>query len=107
MKIDPHEFKIISYNGQKLDLTPLEQIVHSSQTRAISKALSYSVKYMDGKRTLREIVEKVIEDIERNGLDVISRKKDGNYAKFRKYELAFALNRLSTLQVRQRRDVNY
>ncbi|MCP2519721.1 ABC-ATPase domain-containing protein [Candidatus Aminicenantes bacterium AC-335-B20] len=101
IKIDPYEYKIISCNGNKLDLTALEQLVHPAQTKAIARALSYSIKYMDGKRTLREIVERVIEDVEKNGLDILSRRITGDFAKFRKYELAFALNRLKSFEIKQ------
>jgi hypothetical protein len=38
-------------------------------------------------------------DIDRAGLDVLDRRPAGDLARFRRYELAAALNRLRTLRV--------
>ena len=86
-----------------LNLWALEQLVDIGQTRAIVDALVYAGKYADGKRSLREIVEQVLRDIEEKGLDVLSPKISGGYAAFRKFELAAAINRLPTLKVRLER----
>ncbi|MCD6220546.1 hypothetical protein J7K25_00065, partial [bacterium] len=91
----------IIFGREEIDLSCIEQIVDKSQTRAIADAIFYSKKYINGKRTLREVVEKVEKDINSKGLDIINRKINGEYAFFRKIELASAINRLRTLKVRQ------
>jgi len=57
---------------------------------------------MDGKRTLREIVDAVLTDIKTKGLDVLSPRPVGDYAAFRGPELGAAINRLRTLAVQMR-----
>jgi len=93
----------IAFGKNLIDLGAVEQIVDSSQTNAIGDAIEYSKRYMDGVKTLREITSLVMMDIERSGLDVLKKKVSGNYAEFRKLELAAAINRLRTLEVRQKR----
>jgi len=49
---------------------------------------------MNGRVTLRQVVERVQSDIEANGLDIVSDQISGHFASFRALELAFAFNRL-------------
>ena len=56
---------------------------------------------MDGRRTLAEVLEVVMADVAREGLDVLDRRLVGDLALFRRLELAAALNRLRTLRVRR------
>jgi len=91
---------IIQFGTQTIDLAALEQIVDSSQTEAIADAIYYARKYMDGNHTLKEIINKVKEDISQYGLNRIGGKNAGNYALFRPCELAAAINRLRTLEVK-------
>ena len=51
-------------------------------------------KYMNKKTTLREVVQRVMKDINAKGIDVISDKISGPFAWFRALELAFTLNHL-------------
>ena len=101
VKIVPKGLKTIMFGKHAIDLQAVEQLVDMSQTRAIGDAIYYAKKYMDGKRTLREVVEEVLKDIEGKGLDCLSPKPVGDYARFRGLELAFAINRLRTLRVEQ------
>ena len=57
---------------------------------------------MDGNNTLCEVVDHVLDDIKTNGIDIISKRISGNFAWFRKLELAFALNRLRSFNVIQK-----
>ena len=63
----------------------------------------YIKKYVNGERTLREIIDLLMRDIENKGLDVLSNKISGHFAKFRSLELAFAINRLRGLKVVQKK----
>jgi hypothetical protein len=76
--------------------------VDPGQLNAIGQALYYArQRYMDSSRTLPEILDAVMGDIERAGLDVLDRRLVGDLVRFRRYELAAALNRLRTLRVKQ------
>jgi hypothetical protein len=92
--------KTILFGVHPIDLAGIEQIVDTSQTRAIGEAINYAVKHMDGKRTLAEVVDLVLKDVKDRGLDVLSPRTVGDFAGFRNLELAAAINRLRTLSVR-------
>jgi predicted ABC-class ATPase len=100
VKISPKGLKSILFGVHLIDLSGVEQIVDLSQTRAIGEAINYAVKHMDGKKTLAEIVDLVLKDVDENGLDVLSARPVGDFAGFRKLELAAAINRLRTLGVK-------
>ncbi|GJM15367.1 MAG: ATPase [Thermodesulfobacteriota bacterium] len=88
-----------SIDSSEIDLSSIEHIVSDSQKHAISEAVEYAKKYMDGKKSFRQVCSLVMLDIGRVGLDVLNPKLSGNYAEFRKLELAAAINRLKTLKV--------
>jgi predicted ABC-class ATPase len=96
------EVNRLNFGKYVVDLTDLEQLVELSQTKALGYAIEYSKKYMDEKATLREVVERVAADIDESGLDVISDRISGHFAWFRALELAFAINRLRSLDVIQK-----
>jgi len=91
----------IQFGVESLDLSAVEQIVHWAQTKAIGAALDYARRsYVDGSRPLTEVLELVHAAVEREGLDVLDNRRTGDLAYFRRHELAAALNRLRTLEVR-------
>ncbi len=101
VKITAKGVKTILFGRHEIDLTAVEQLVHPSQLNAIGQALYYArEKYMDGQRTLREILDAVEQDITQKGVEVIDPRPMGDYAYFRRFELAAALNRLRTLKVK-------
>ena len=102
VKISAKSLQSISFGRQKIDLHSVEQLVDVCQTAAIGDAIEYARRYMDGKRTLREVASLVMMDIARDGLDVIGTRISGGYAEFRKIELTAAINRLRTLEVEQK-----
>jgi predicted ABC-class ATPase len=91
----------LNFGKQVIDLTDVEQLVELSQTKALGFAIEYAKKYIDRKTTLREVVHRVIRDIDEKGIDVLSNKISGHFAWFRGLELAFTLNRLRGLDVLQ------
>ena len=99
VKISSKGLQSIAFGTHTIDLEAVEQLVNTSQTRAIGDAIYYATKYMDRGRTLREVVDTVVEDIAKKGLDLLSAKPTGDYAAFRGLELAAAINRLRTLSV--------
>ena len=103
VKISVKGLKSILFGIYPIDLMAIEQLVDTSQTRAIGDAVYYATRYMDGKRTLREVAEAVLHDLKENGLDMLNPMPVGDYAEFRGHELAAAINRLRTLRVRHGR----
>jgi predicted ABC-class ATPase len=103
VKITARGVKTILFGRSEIDLAAVEQLVDPGQLNAIGQALYYARQhYMDGARSLPEILDAVMDDIDRSGLDVLDRRLVGDLVCFRRTELAAALNRLRTLQVRQR-----
>lgn len=100
--IHTSEVRRLTFGKNNIDLTDLEQLIELSQTKAIGYALDYAGKYMDKKSSLKEIVNFIMNDIEKNGLDILSDKISGNFASFRPFELAFTFNRLRGFSVIQR-----
>jgi predicted ABC-class ATPase len=103
VKIAAKGLTSILFGRGHIDLSSVEQLVDKSQTRAIGEAIYYALKYMDGRRTLREIIEAVLKDIGEMGLDALTPRPEGDHAAFRSLELAAAINRLRTLSVKQER----
>ncbi|MEG3931248.1 ABC-ATPase domain-containing protein [Microcoleus sp. T3_B1] len=90
----------LAFGTEEIDLGAVEQIVDSGQLRAIAAAMVYAKQqYMDGKRTLSEIIDLVMADIEAQGMDILSPFPEGDFAMFRRFELAAAINRLRSLSV--------
>lgn len=87
------------FGQNEVELLDVAHIVELSQTKTIAMAMEYVTRYMDGQRTIFDIVTRIIDDIEKNGLDIISQKISGEFAQIRAFEIAFALNRLRSLRV--------
>ncbi len=102
VKISSRGLQSIIFGTHQIDLGAVEQLVNTSQTGAIGDAIHYSTRYMDGNKTLGEIVESVIGNITERGLDVLNTVPQGTYAAFRGLELAAAINRLRTLSIREK-----
>ncbi|MFC1878062.1 ABC-ATPase domain-containing protein [Thermodesulfobacteriota bacterium] len=101
IKISAPRTDEILFGKTRIDIGDVEQIVHMSQTRGIAHALHYALRYMDGKRSLKEVVDRVITDINDRSLDILTPHVTGDIARFRSFELAAAMNRLRTLKIAQ------
>ncbi len=101
VKISPRGRHTILFGVNTIDLSCVEQIVDVSQTRAIGDAIHYAVRYMDGKMTMKAVIDAVFSDIEKQGLDILNQRKSGDSAAFRPQELTAAVNRLRTLKTLQ------
>jgi predicted ABC-class ATPase len=110
VKIDAKAVDLILFGETAIDLRAVEQIVDLSQTRAIGYALHCAAeRFMDGRRTVREILDELERLFAREGIDVLDpfrrgEEHPGNFARPRRYEIAAALNRLRTVRMRQRRE---
>ncbi|MCF8025782.1 MAG: ABC-ATPase domain-containing protein [Desulfobacteraceae bacterium] len=101
MKISARGLREILFGETEIDLTDIEQIVDPSQTRAVAHAIYHAARYMKDGMCLQELTEKVIADIKEKGIDVLTPHVTGDLAEIRSVDLAGALNRMRTLQVRQ------
>ena len=101
IKID--ELLYLRFGAHKVQVNAIEQLVHPSQLRTIGYAIYYAKRYIDGKKSIKEICRLVLVDIQEKGLDCLSdREARGDFAEFRSYELAATLNRFRALRVKQR-----
>jgi len=104
LKLDNRGLSIIILGSENIDLSQVEQLVDTSQTRAIAYAINYTSQYhMDGKTSMADVVKMIEMDILNKGLDIIApkgRKFPNNIAMPRKFEIAAALNRLRTFKTR-------
>ena len=102
VSIKTRELRLVQFGEETIDLTSIEQLMDFSQTRALADALFYVREhYMDGKATMREVLDAAMADIRKKGLDVLNSRPVADYASFRKFELAAALNRIRSLEVIQ------
>jgi predicted ABC-class ATPase len=109
IKIDVKALDLILYGRDPIDLRAVEQLVDISQTRAVGHSIHLAAtRFMDGRATLHEVVEKVEETLDSEGLDILDPfhrpgRHPGNYARPRKYELAAAINRLRTVKMKPKK----
>lgn len=95
----------IQFGRETIDLHYVEQIVDFSQTRAIGDLILYALEknILNGRASLKEIITTLDNLMDEQGLDPISPfpgKPPGNYARPRALEIACAINRLRTLEVK-------
>ena len=102
IEISPKAINYIEFGSSLIDLSFIEQVVSINQMKAICKAIMYSKKYMDGRKSFRQLTSLVMLDIERSGLDVLNPSLSGEYAEFRKIELAAVFNRINSLKIEQK-----
>ncbi len=99
VKIAAKSRNLIGFGEHWIDLSAVEQLVDISQTRAVGDIIHYALRrYIDGRRTLGEILDLVEADLDREGLDIVSAYRKGNLARPRRFEVAAAVNRLRTLR---------
>ena len=107
VKIDAKAVDLILFGRDPIHLRYFEQLVDLSQTHAVGNAIHLAAgRFMDGKATLREVVEAVEAFFDREGLDALDPfhrpgHHPGNFARPRKYEIAAAVNRLRTVRMNQ------
>ncbi len=94
--------RTLVFGTHEIDLSAVEQLVEDGQVKAIGEALVFAVeRYMDGRKTLKEVSDLVMKEIERHGLDGIARVPyPSDLVMFRRQEFGAAINRLRSLRVR-------
>ena len=100
VKLKVRDVDEVVFGTQEIDLSAVEQIVETGQLKAIAQALVYAKQHhINGHNALPEILNRVIADIESEGLDILTTLPQGDLVVFRRFELAAALNRLRTLRL--------
>jgi len=103
VKIDVRENEII-YGRDRIDLRYVEQLVDTGQLKFIGDFIYYlSEKHMDGKITIKELIENGLREIDERGFDIIAPFRGdfpGTYTLPRSFEIAATINRLRTLRIK-------
>lgn len=105
VKIDVRARDVLVFGRLDVDLRALEQLVDRSQTRAVGYALHrLATTHLTGGRTLREALEALVDELEREGFGAWvgcgDARHPGALARPRALEIGAALNRLRSLRVR-------
>ena len=107
VSIRARSLDLIEFGREEIDLRGVEQLVDTSQTRAIASAIYFAAENLiDGDRTLRSVLDELDELFDSRGLDELdpfysAGHHPGNYARPRRFEIAAAINRLRSLRMRQ------
>ncbi len=100
VKVKVRDVDQVVFGTEDIDLTAIEQLIEPGQLRSISAAIIYAKNnYMNHQNTLPNILDKVMEDINSKGLDILSNFPQGDLVMFRPFELAAAINRLRSLKL--------
>ncbi|MGC9527997.1 MAG: ABC-ATPase domain-containing protein [Limnospira sp.] len=101
VRVKVRDIDEVTFGTEDVDLSAVEQLVSKDQLRAIAAAMVYARQhYMDGRQTLTQILDRVMADIAEKGLDAITQFPQGDLALFRRFELAAAINRVRTLEMK-------
>ena len=109
VKIDAQARDLMVYGSDTVDLRYIDQLVETSQTRAVGHAIYLATQsLMNDSDSLQDIVEGLEHIFDKNGLDTLDpfyRKgyHPGNFSRPRKYEISAAINRLRTVELKHRK----
>ncbi|MBF2027497.1 MAG: ABC-ATPase domain-containing protein [Oscillatoriales cyanobacterium C42_A2020_001] len=94
VKWKAHDLNAIVIDREEIDLSAVEQLVDPAQLRAIAATLVYLQEhYLNGTHTVTELLDYALSDIQAGGFDPLTYCPPGDFAHFRRFELAAALNR--------------
>ncbi|MDX2243530.1 MAG: ABC-ATPase domain-containing protein [Leptolyngbyaceae cyanobacterium bins.302] len=94
VKWKAHDLDTILLDREEIDLSAVEQLVDPAQLRAIAATLVYLQEhYLNGTYTIVELLDHALADIQAGGFDPLTFCPPGDFAHFRRFELAAALNR--------------
>ncbi len=100
VKIAARGLKQILFGKTSIDLSAIEQLADPAQTRAIGELIHYySSKYAAREKNLTEGLIKLMDDLEKEGFDLISTFRPADLAVPRLFEVAAAINRMRTLKI--------
>ncbi|EME36397.1 Isopentenyl-diphosphate delta-isomerase [Kocuria palustris PEL] len=92
----------IQWGHEDVDLSALAQLMEPGQTQAIALALDAAAGHLDGTTTAAAAIDRVLETIDRGGLDALSPRRGhpGDMARPRRAEILAALSRCRSLAER-------
>lgn len=100
VKIDVQGLHGLRYGETFVDLSALEQLLDSSQTRCIGLIIYYYAQHYRGSSAnLSEGLDHVMREVEEKGLDILLPYRVGNLALPRIYEVAAVINRMRSLRI--------
>ena len=105
VKIEALARDLLVYGSDTVDLRYIDQLVETSQTRAVGHAIYLAARsLMSDSTPLQDVVEGLEHFFDQNGLDALDpfyreEYHPGNFSRPRKYEIAAAINRLRTLKI--------
>ncbi|NOQ50868.1 MAG: ATPase, partial [Desulfuromonadaceae bacterium] len=86
---------LLEYGRKRIDLSKVEQLIDAGQTETIGRLLAWCRQHDPGQsQGLTACLQQTLEEIEKEGLDILLPWKSGHLAMPRLYELAAAANRL-------------
>jgi len=95
VKIDVKPREFLFYGRHPCDLSKWEQLADIAQTKAIGLMIHYYTRhYSASSDNLHSGLRRAFQDLDKQGLDIISPYKVGNLAKPRLLDVAAAINRL-------------
>ncbi|MFP5021820.1 ABC-ATPase domain-containing protein [Pseudonocardia phyllosphaerae] len=89
----------LTFGGDDIDLSAVSQLADPSQTNGVGLALAHLAPQLDG-RTVAEALDLLDEDLRADGPAAIAHGSLADFALPRRHEVAAALNRLRSLDVR-------
>jgi predicted ABC-class ATPase len=100
--VKTRDIDTLLFGRDEIDLSYVEQLVEPGQVKALGAAMTYAKRhYIDGKTSLGEILQQTELVVQEKGLDAISTTPfPPDFVGFRTQEMAAALNRLRSLQVK-------
>ena len=100
-KLKARDVDELRFGQETIDLSAVEQLMDVGQVRGIGSAIAYlQDRYLDNQTSLADIIAAVMSDLNESTLDVVTRDPSGELAEFRAFELAAALNRLRSLDIK-------
>jgi predicted ABC-class ATPase len=100
-KVKIWETHKLSINREDLDLRAIEQLIEPGQLRAVAQAILYcQEQQLDRQLPLTKLLDQVMEQVDRHGLDSLTPYPMSDLVSFRRHELAAAINRLRSLTAR-------
>ena len=100
VKLQVRDLDKIQLGKEDIDLSAIDQLVETSQLKAIAYAMVYAqANYFTAKQPLSPTLDLLIAEIESKGFDILTHSPQPDLAHFRAIDLAMVINRLRTLQV--------
>ena len=91
----------IILDQEPLDVRLIEQLIDPEQLPTLgAMVLKAHQKYIDGKRTLGEVADLLMEEIEKRGLSVLGKR---DFCQVRKQDFMAVMNRYRSQKMKQKR----